>query len=55
MAALIHKLFLLTGLLSLFHAAYSAAQRKQRGNVIYNKINIMLTNVVCSTSFFAKH
>ncbi|KDR11710.1 membrane magnesium transporter 1 [Zootermopsis nevadensis] len=28
MAALIHKLFLLAGLLSLFHAAYSAAQHR---------------------------
>ena len=40
MATLLHKFLLLSGLLSLFHAAYSAAQRKQCGTIIKNKINI---------------
>ena len=40
MAALFHKFLLISGLLSLFHAAYSAAQRKQCGTMIKNKINI---------------
>jgi len=40
MAALLHKLLLISGLLSLFHAAYSAAQRKQCGTMIKNKIDM---------------